>query len=541
MSIKINKIQITRFIFLLNLALAGCSSSSSIVNRGSDSYTPEFFGGVAADEPIAAMEGQKILSAGGNAVDAATALYFVLAVTLPSKASLGGGGACMVFDPKTKTIKAIDFLSRTASETARIASVHSTVPGNPLGVFALHARYGSFKWSRLLAVGEKLARFGFPASRTLVNDIVQLPSMLAAYPGSRKIFYKKNGKRISEGTLIKQLDLATSISSLRLNGPNGFYRGRFARLFVRSSSDIGGSISIEDMKTFKPEWRDVISKKYGLHEINFMPLPSTGGLIAAQIFGMLDKSNVFEDASDNQKYHILAELGSFAFVDSLRWLEDGFPISQNMNSIISQVHLNELSRLFRLDRHVSPTFSQPMPKKQLVNSVPSTSFVVVDRYGLAVACSFTMNNNFGVGRMAKGTGIMLASASKGPGVLGPIIVRNKNSNNFIFAGVASGGISPPMSLMNIFGRTMIAGESLKHAISAVRVYNSGVPDITFYEPLMGETSKDFLKNRGHYLKVTPIISVVNAVHCSEGLPRASETCAIISDPRGSGLATEVSQ
>jgi gamma-glutamyltranspeptidase / glutathione hydrolase len=530
-------------IFGLSLSLSACGIVPT-EELGTEGHVQGFIGGVAADEPRAVLEGQKILSAGGSAADAATAMYFALAVTLPSKASLGGGGVCMVYDVKTKKVEALDFLSRVPAEIPATASRPSAVPGNPLGIFALHTRYGRFQWAGLVAIGEKLARFGTQASRSLVRDIKPVAGALIADSGSRKIFLQANGKVIDEGNFMRQLDLATALSSLRQRGPAEFYQGEFARRFVEGVRQVGGSLSINDLKAFKPQWRDVLTKKFGIHEINFMPPPASGGLVTAQIFGMLDKGDLFSDASTNEKYHVLAETAVRSYGDRERWLRDDFSIANAPKTLISNSHLGQLIGNYQANRHLSPNAFRPAPKQRAENP-SATSFVAVDREGSAVACSFTMNNNFGIGRVAKGTGIMLAAAptgrGKGPTALGPIIVHNKNSNNFFFAGAASGGIAAPTALMNVLARTMMADEKLGEAIAATRVHHGGAPDITFYEPGLSEAAKSFLAQRGHHIAATPTLGLVNAVHCPGGLPRDPGTCAIKTDPRGSGLASNASE
>ena len=136
---------------------------------------------------------------------------------------------------------------------------------------------------------------------------------------------------------------------------------------------------------------------------------------------------------------------------------------------------------------------------------------------------------------------MLAAAptnrGKGPTALGPILVRNKNSNNLFFAGAASGGIAAPTALMNVFARTMLADEKLSAAMMAPRIHHGGAPDVTFYEPRMSETLKSYLTQRGHHIAATSILGLVNVAYCSGGLPRDPATCAIQTDPRGSGLAS----
>jgi gamma-glutamyltranspeptidase/glutathione hydrolase len=542
--IKLHRnLQYLVMIIFLNLLLGGCLSDKSF-ELGNEGYVEGFIGGVSADEPRATLEGQKVLSAGGNAIDAAIAVYFTLAVTLPSKAGLGGGGICMVFDHKTKNIVALDFLSRVPANIQPTSSRPSAVPGNPLGMFVLHNRFGSFQWESLVAIGEKLARLGTTASRALIKDLEPVAAALIADPESRKVFLRTDGNLISEGSLLHQIDLAGILSNLREGGPAEFYRGKLARRFVEGTRKVGGSLSLNDLRAFKPKWKKVLSRKFGFHEINFIPPPASGGLVSAQMFGMLENNDLFEDASTGEKYHILAETALRSFIDRERWLGDDFSVNNQPKELISDAHLGKLISNYRVDRH----FSLNKSKSVVINgedNPSATSFVVVDRDGSAVACSLTMNNNFGIGRMAKGTGVLLATApidrTKGPTALSPIIIYNKNTNNLFFAGSVSGGIAAPTALINVISRAMIDNMKLDHAISAPRIHHSGVPDITFYEPHLAETTKSFLRQRGHQLAATPVLGLVNAVYCSGGLPRDPESCVVKSDPRGAGLATNASE
>jgi gamma-glutamyltranspeptidase / glutathione hydrolase len=537
------KIQYLGIIILFSLILGGCRSDGSR-ELGRQGYIGEFIGGVAADEPRAALEGQKILSAGGNAVDAATAVYFTLAVTLPSRASLGGGGICMVFDHKTKNILALDFLSQVPLNIPKTASRPSAVPGNPLGFFLLHNRFGRFQWESLVTIGETLARFGTMTSRVLINDLAPVATALMADPESRRVFLQKNGNLISEGTLMRQLNLASVLSQLKQSGPFELYRGKLSRRFVEGVEKAGGSLSSDDLTSYKPKWKKVLSRKFGNHEINFAPPPASGGLVSAQMFGMLEKNDLFDDASTNEKYHILVETALRSLIDRNRWLRDDFSIANNPKELISDAHLGNLIRNYRVDRHLLPKQYSPHSKNRAENP-SATSFVVVDRDGSAVACTLTMNNNFGTGRMAQGTGILLAAAptdrAKGPTALSPIIVRNRNTNNLFFVGAVSGGIAAPTALVSVISRLMIGNKRLSEAISMARVHHSGIPDITYYEPHLAEVTKSFLIQRGHQIAATPTLGFVNAIYCSGGLPVYPDTCIVKSDPRGNGLATSAGE
>ena len=242
-----------------------------------------FFGGVAGDEPHSVLAARKILSAGGSAADAATAMYFSLAVTLPSAASLGGGGSCLVYSPKNKRspqkIEALEFFSRPPTTIPSTATRPSAVPGNPVGIFALHTRYGRMPWREMVAVGEKLARFGTQISRALLNELKPIEAALFEDLSSSAVFGGVTGVSPNEGDMLVQLDLANTLSNIRVNGPVDFYRGKFAKLLVNRVNAAGGSLSLEDLNNYKPRWVKTISmeldrKIFSRNRAHFVPPPA---------------------------------------------------------------------------------------------------------------------------------------------------------------------------------------------------------------------------------------------------------------------------
>ncbi|MEE9250468.1 MAG: gamma-glutamyltransferase, partial [Alphaproteobacteria bacterium] len=213
---------------LAAVALGGCSSEGP--ELGTVGHVEGFLGGVAADEPRAVLVARDVLSAGGTATDAAVALYFALSVTLPSAASLGGGGICVVFDRKSDRVEALDFTARAPA--GRRTGRPSAVPGNPRGMFALHAKYGRLRWAQLVAPAEKLARFGSSVSRALAWHLSAAGPLLADRE-SRRVFARSDGTPLREGDIIEQLDLAVVLSLLR-RSPGQFYSGPFARQLVKA-------------------------------------------------------------------------------------------------------------------------------------------------------------------------------------------------------------------------------------------------------------------------------------------------------------------
>ncbi|MAV86814.1 MAG: hypothetical protein CMM67_01055 [Rhodospirillaceae bacterium] len=535
---KLNYKSLQYFILIFFGFLSVSCSSHTPQELGKEGFIKGFMGGIVADEPRAVLEGNKVLASGGSAADAATAAYFTLAVTLPSKASLGGGGVCIVYDPKTNKVESLDFLSRLPSDIEASRSRPSAIPGNPLGIFALHTRYGRFQWSSLVSVGEKLARFGTQASRTLVRDIRQVKGALLADEGSRSIFIKKNGSVIKEGDYFRQIALAVSLSNLRQFGPTDFYNGRLAKVLVNSVKGVYGTLEVEDLKKFRPIWRETLNLKFGLNEISFVQPPAYGGVTAAQIFQIFDNNNLFQDASEQEQFHIMVEAVRRVNLDKQRWLSDDFSLIGNVSDLISNEYANKLMKNFKKDRYTKLSSKHARLNKKIENP-SATGLVVVDREGLTITCSFTMNNIFGNGRLATGTGIMLAAApiniGKGPSALGPIIVRNKNSKNLFFTGTASGGAPSITALMHVFAGVMINKKTLREALYMPRVHNGGIPSITFYEPTLDKVIQKYLLNGGHKMLEIPNLGLVNAIYCPGGLPRV-EACQIETDPRGSGLA-----
>ena len=207
------------------LGLAACAEEKPL--EGVEGIVRGFAGGVAAEEPRAALVGRQVLVSGGSAADAATAMYFTLSVTYPSAASLGGGGVCLVYDVESKKIETLRFLPGQPANPAPPGTVRTAVPGNPAGFFALHARFGSQRWATHVSRAEQLARFGTRASRALAWDIAWARAWLQPHRQSWNIL-APDGQPLKEGQFLRQIDLAGILSSLRARGPGEFYRGRLS-------------------------------------------------------------------------------------------------------------------------------------------------------------------------------------------------------------------------------------------------------------------------------------------------------------------------
>lgn len=522
------------------LFLAACGSDDA-PQLGTIGFVEGFAGAAVADEPRAALVGRDILASGGSAGDAAVAMYFAMAVTLPSQASLGGGGVCLAFDSKTGETKALDFLARAPVQAAAEGGDRPTaVPGNPRGFFALHGRYGRLRWAQVVAPAENLAIFGVQVSRAFGQDLRQVEPALLADWEMRRVFGQSGGSSlVREQEFIKQPELGTVLASIGRQGPGDFYAGSLAGVISDAAKAAGGTLSREDLRNFRPQWRETIRIETGNDVAHFPVPPPAGGLVAGQIWGMLVDGGRFRRADADTRDHLLAETALRAFGDRGRWLAVDNASAASTSALVSQGQLNTLMASYRPDRHV-PASELGLPVNTGPENPAAASVLAVDASGSAVACSVTLNSLFGTGRIAPGTGIVLASlpgaGGRGATALGPMMVVNENVKGFRFAAAASGGVAAPTALTAVAARSILLGEPLRQSITAARVHVSGDPDLLFIEPSLSPAQRAALSARGHRLGETPTLGRVQAIACPGGLPANPDTCAAETDPRGFGLA-----
>lgn len=520
--------------------LVGCGYFDEKPKQGTIGYVTGFLGGVSADEPRAALIGREILSAGGTATDAAVAAYFALSVTLPSSASLGGGGVCVVHDPVKRETKALDFLTGVPATVPVGADRPSAVPGNPRGMFMLHARYGRLKWPQLVAPAANIARFGAVVSRAFATDLALVAAPLAAEPETARIFGRANGGGLAqEGDLLRQVELAAVLERMRQHGPGDFYNGPLSRQIVAAVNNAGGSLALEDLRSYTPVWRDPVAVEVILGATAyFAPPPAAAGAVAAQMVAMM-ASREKSARNVEERPHLFVEAAARAFGDRARWLRPDGTSNVPVRDLVAKSRISALMQGYEPAKHVPSANLDPAPVER-PESPAATSFVVADREGQVVACAFTMNNLFGTGRIAPGTGILLAAlpgGGRGPTSLGPMIVHDKNADSVIFAAGASGGVTAPTALAWVASEIVYGDKNLENALASKRIHHGGNPDIVFHEPDVPEAILQALGARGYQLAATPSLGKVNAVFCPGGLLKKPETCQIRPDPRGLGLAT----
>ena len=412
----------------LPLALAGCGTlaalnpfgPSNAPQEGNPGFVRGFLGGVAAEDPAAALAARNVLSSGGTAVDAAVAAGFTLAVTLPSRVGLGGGGACLVFDPAKDTVESVLFPPGPRDGIPAGADRPAAVPLLARGLFALHTRKPGRPFEELLAPAEQLARFGTEVGRGLATDLAAVAGPLLADPGARSAFAGPDGAPLAAGQRMLQPELAGTLGQLRTAGVGDLHQGVLARRLVDVAPGAGaGAYSLDELRAALPRLVPplLLPSRNG-DQVAFLPPPADGGLAAAASFAAVQAGQGVAEAAERG-------LGAAA-----GWRQSGGdPRAQ-------------------LAAASAGTLPGRLPA--------SAGLVVFDRTGTAVSCAFTLNNLFGTGRMAPNMGFLLAAApgvgAVQPPLLAAGIAFNRNLRAFRMAVAASGqeaaGISvgAPMAL-----------------------------------------------------------------------------------------------
>jgi gamma-glutamyltranspeptidase/glutathione hydrolase len=512
------------------------------VTRGTIGFISGALGLISVEEPQAALVARDVLSAGGTAADAATAIGFTLSVTMPSSASLAGGGICIARDGRGEKPVVIDFLPRAPKQASLNTERPSAVPGLPRGLFLLHSRYGLLKWEQVVSPAENLARFGYNISRAFAAEYSKVSDVLVRDPSFARVFAGPGGKVLTEGNFLKQPELAAILGRMRIRGVGDFYIGNDARNFVDAVVKAGGSLSFEDMRDFRPEMRAPLSFPWEhLTNFYFAGPPAVGGAVEAEMMAPLLTEKMFEKASPAEREHLLVEAAKRAYVERMKNLQADGTYRQDPQQRLSESNIEKTQDGIDEDKAtpLSKLISSPTDWPEIPAAV---SYAVMDTQGGAVACTLTLNNLFGNGRMADGFGIVLAAAPDTRGrtftPLGPMLLTGEERNRAYMAAAASGGVTAPTALANVVVRAAAGPQGLDEAMRAPRTHYAGVPDKVYVEPEMPAETVDALRKRGHDVVLTKSIGRVTAVFCSTGIPldRGAPSCFSAADPRGSGIS-----
>lgn len=494
-------------------------------------------GMVASEQGLATQVGLDILKQGGNAIDAAVAVGFALAVVLPNAGNIGGGGFMVLHDDKTGKDVAIDFREIAPAKASRDMYLDnqgnvidgkslfthdaSGVPGTVAGMEYALKKWGTMPLSKVLEPAIKLADKGFIVSDVLAQTLKEEKSTLGKWSSSKAIFFK-NGEPLKSGDLLVQKDLAKSLRLIAKQGAKAFYQGEIATKIAKEMQSQGGTMTLEDLKAYKVVERQPIIGDYRGYKIVTMPPPSSGGVHLIEILNMLEHYPIKEDGVNSAKnIHHMAESMKLAYADRSEYLGDPDFVKIPVTGLTSKAYANELVKTIddnkaRLSSTIKPGKPQPYESDQ------TTHFSVMDKAGNAVAVTYTLNLNFGSGIVAEGTGILLNNEmddfSVKPGVpnafvlvggaanaieakkrplssMTPTIVM-KNNKPWLVTGSPGGAriiTTVLQSVVNTIDHEMNPAE----AIITPRVHHQWLPDELRVEEGISPDTIKLLQDKGH--------------------------------------------
>jgi len=421
------------FIIFLRLSLCLClvlpatvySQSNQSIIRYNSIHHPVVarYGMVVSQNNLATEIGQQILAQGGNAVDAAVAVGFALAVTLPRAGNLGGSGFMLVHQAKPKATIALDYrsvaplkatLDKLRGENGEIDLDKLTfgpmapgVPGTVAGLHLAWQRYGSMPWEDLLQPAFELASKGFKVSDDLEFALSDGQSVLSRFDHTAAIYLKENKQPLQAGDWLTQENLAWSISQIQQHGADAFYRGEVGQRIVKSVQASGGMISMDDLAAYKVSLRKPVLSSYRNYAVVSMPPASAGGLTLLQMLNMLGNFDMSKHTQGSAKsIHLLAEVMKRAAANRRTYLGDPDFIDIPMQGYLSKRLAREMAKGINLRKAAKVKDIDPQSPKKY-ESRETTHFSVIDRFGNAVSNTYTLGHSFGSGYVAGETGILL--------------------------------------------------------------------------------------------------------------------------------------
>lgn len=560
------------FILLAATALSSCASAPAIAQADTSVQSVHYpryskTGMVASQDITASQIGAQVLADGGNAVDAAVATAFALAVTLPRAGNIGGGGFMLYYDAEAGESTAIDyreiaplgahrdmFLDEQGNAdpvAARFSHKSAGVPGTVAGLWYAHQNYGHLPWKRLVQPAADLARDGFIMPKGLADIFVEYKERLCKFQATCGYFYKEGGEPYQFGDRFVQEDLAHSLQLIADNGPDVFYRGEIADKIVAEMQANGGLIDKASLAAYEPAVREPLLGEYRGYEVVSMPPPSSGGVHILQMLNILEHFPVAEmEWGSADKVHLLAEVMRLAFADRSEHLGDPGFYPVPVDWLVSDKYAAELAASIdmakaRPSSEVSPGVAPPE------ESPDTTHFAVIDTEGNVVSNTYTLNLNFGSGASVSGAGFLLNNemddfVSK-PGVpnaygllgdkanaiepmkrplssMSPVIVFNDGQP--WFATGSPGGSRIITTVLQMIVNIIDHGMNIAEATHRPRMHHQWYPDVLLLERGYSPDTRRLLEARGHKVVVpNSIWTSAQSVAFKDGLYRGA------ADPR----------
>lgn len=577
---------LTRAVLVLGVALAPMVAQAAAPEgwpypaAGEPAYGRH--GMVSSASPLASQVGVAILERGGNAVDAAIAVGFAMAVTWPEAGNIGGGGFMVVRDDQGKAY-ALDYRETAPAAASRdmfldaqgnpteaslTTRLGAGTPGTVRGFHEAHQKLGKLAWRDLVEPAIRLAQHGFVVDRGLADSFARHQDVLRQDPEASRIFLA-DGQPPKAGDRLVQPELAATLRLIADHGPDGFYQGDVASLIHEDMARNGGIMTAQDLAAYRAVWREPIRFSYRGREIVSMPPPSSGGMLLAQILTMLEDDDLAKLGHQTPRMmHLIAEAERRAYADRNTYLGDPDFVHNPLVQLLDPDYLKQRRETIDLER-ATPEFStrpglgplsrDARPAALAARERPETThYVVADALGNVVSNTYTLNGAFGSGIVVPGTGMLLNNemddfaAKPGSANLYGLVQGERNAiaprkrmlssmspsivldpqGDFLMAVGTPGGSTIPTTTLQVITNVIDFGMNARQAIEAPRFHHQGLPQTLDVEAngFAPETLKA-LEAMGHPIHVRKSLGDAQLI-----LRRPDGTLEGWADPRKGGLA-----
>ncbi len=544
------------FYFLIFYPLLSYASAPIINNQARFYPVKADAGMVVTQDYQASKVGMEILKKGGNAIDAAVAIGFAEAVTLPKAGNLGGGGFMLIYLADTQSVLAIDYREMAPSKAnralfldkegnvdhdkARYSLSSSGIPGTVAGLLYALEAYGSFKRKTVIQPAYHLAKKGFIVDQAFHEALEARKSILLKDKDFKK-FYFKHDKAYPVGEKIRLPDLAKTLKYIIKEGKQAFYQGDIADKIVNFMQENDGLITHQDLLQYQVIEREPIQGWYRGYQVFSMPPPSSGGIHIIQALNMLEQYNMktFQWGSA-QHIHSMTEVFKRIYADRSQHLGDPdyypVPVDQLTDKNYAKKRIKTISNTHATDsRQIYPG-----KLKELKESPQTTHYSVIDKWGNIVSNTYTLNFSFGSGKIVPGTGIILNnemddfSAKPGTanayGLIGgeanaiqpnkrplssmsPTIIF-KDKKPYLVTG-SPGGSRIITSVINQIVNMIDFDMNVMESVSAPRFHHQWLPDTLWVESGFSPDTLSLLKNMGHNIRISRAYGSIQAIHINE--------------------------
>ena len=540
---------------IFRLDVLGCLLAFVLWTATSAAAASRFDGMVVADDGLASQAGMEMLKRGGNAVDAAVATAFALAVVDPAASGIGGGGFMVFYQAKGQKAHVLDFRETAPAAVNRdlylkggklVPSLSLTgglavaVPSEVIGLAEALKRFGTLPLATVMAPAIRYAAEGFPLPGYLRYAVERQLGSIRKNPALARVFLRGDGTPYNEGEKIAQLELGETLSAIAQQGPQVFYEGAIAQAIVDGVKKEGGVLTLEDLRTYRPVWREPLLGRYRNRLVISMPPPSSGGIALLEMLRVLESYPLSPMPHNSATYlHLLAEAMKHAFADRAQYLGDPAFVQVPTQKLLSKEHIDGVRSKISALRTYGAEFYGPVSAQSEKGG--TTHFSVLDGAGNAVACTLTINTRFGSKVVAPGTGIILNNE------IDDFSIQPGTPNTYGLIGIDANSIQPgkrplssmsPSIIMENDRPVLIVGGAggpriisavlqtilnvvdfrmpIDKAVEGARIHHQWIPNELAVEPGIPAETRASLERRGHKVRERDNLGVVQAILVRNG-------------------------